>query len=525
MAQVGLEFGALKDSNVVPILHFNDLYEVGGVQQGSRGGVQRLARVILGARAANKRTLVMFAGDLLSPSLASESFKGKQMVDVVNRLKIDAAVIGVFGCSKRLSIYISNVVLMYLGNHEFDFGATVFLERLKESNFPWLNTNIMLKGDPNPIPGTERYLRKDIAFVSEKGKKGTARVCFFGVAYDLRESVLDGQNTLDYVDKIKAATAAAKELKSDTVGNRCTVVVALSHMFEAQDCEMSQKVPEIDLIIGGHDHSAMLLSQCGKAPVVKGTSDLRDAWITNLHLTDIGTLHHISANNFGLTDEDPADPEVATVVAEWQAKLAGKLQTVIGETTEPLNAVTKIVRHEESNLGNFVADSLRSVYPGVNISFSNSGGIRGNQVYPRGSLTRGTIVHIHPFGNTVVTASMTGEQLLRYVSKTLLCYSDMCGSFLQISGFKMVLRRVGEGAELVGLSLPDGTAITGATPAMKVATNNYVYSGEMAKECPLNGMARKNDGLPLVAVMQRAVEAAPNRTISPAVEGRITWHK
>ena len=383
MVQVGEEFGTLRDSNVVPVLHFNDLYEVGGVKEGSRGGVQRLARVVYGARAANPRTLVMFAGDLLSPSLASESFKGKQMIDVVNRLHIDAAVIG---------------------NHEFDFGAQVFKERLQESNFPWLNTNIMLKGDPNPGGlGTVRYMKKDVAFVGEKGVHSTTRICFFGVAYDLRQSVLDGYNTLDYTDKIQAASEAAKELKSDTAGNRCKIVVALSHMFEAQDCDMSKQVPEIDLIIGGHDHSAMLLSQCGKATVVKGTSDLQDAWITNLHLDDQGRLHHISANNFGLTDEDPADPRVATLVAEWTAKLAGELKVVVGSTTQPLNAVTKVpallgwggvtcfcltrpahdkvVRQEESNLGNFVADAMRSIYPNTTIAFTNGGGIRGEMFF------------------------------------------------------------------------------------------------------------------------------------------------
>ena len=147
----------------------------------------------------------------------------------------------------------------------------------------------------------------------------------------------------------------------------------------------------------------------------------------------------------------------------------------------------------------------------------------GNQIYPAGKLTRGDIVHIHPFGNTIVTLTMTGAQLLAYVAGTLTCYADLCGSFLQISGFKMVLRRVGDGAALVSLAFPDGTPITTATPGMKVATNNYVFAGQLAKECPLNGMARKNDGLPLVTVLQRAIDAAPQNTISPVVEGRITW--
>jgi len=177
---------------------------------------------------------------------------------------------------------------------------------------------LKLKNDSNLIPGTKRYLKRDLAYTSKEGTAATARICFFGVSYDLRGSVLGGYEALDYSDQVIAARDAVTELKSDTQGNRCTVVVALTHMFSSEDCDLSKAVEGLDLIIGGHDHQAMLMSTCGKAMVVKGTSDLHDAWITNLHLAKDGTLHHISANNFAITDQMDADPGTAEIVSEWK---------------------------------------------------------------------------------------------------------------------------------------------------------------------------------------------------------------
>ena len=153
----------------------------------------------------------------------------------------------------------------------------------------------------------------------------------------------------------------------------------------------------------------------------------------------------------------------------------------------------------------------------------HQGGIRGNQIYPIGDLSKGDLVHMHPFGNTVVTISMNGAELLSYIRSTLTAYADTSGSFLQISGFKVVYRKVGNGAQFVSASFNDGTVITDSTPAMKVGTNNYVYSQAALKDLPLDGMVKKSDGLPLLTALERYIAAQPGQTVGPAIGGRITW--
>ena len=104
-------------SNEITIIHFNDVYQVAGVfDRGVRkGGMSRAAYVIEQARKRNPdRTFVVFAGDLLSPSVLSDLFEGEQMVDILNYLNLTAA---------------------SLGNHEFDFGVETLKKRIQAANW------------------------------------------------------------------------------------------------------------------------------------------------------------------------------------------------------------------------------------------------------------------------------------------------------------------------------------------------------------------------------------------------------
>ena len=66
--------------------------------------------------------ILALAGDFLSPSVASSVFKGEQMVAALNAAGLDFAT---------------------LGNHEFDFGSDVLLQRMAESKFQWVVSNVL----------------------------------------------------------------------------------------------------------------------------------------------------------------------------------------------------------------------------------------------------------------------------------------------------------------------------------------------------------------------------------------------
>src|ERR687893_1790209 len=83
----------------VTLLQVNDVYQISPVDKGARGGLARVATLRKQIQAESPHTLYLLGGDTLAPSVASNIFKGRQMISVWNATGLDLAV---------------------LGNHEFD---------------------------------------------------------------------------------------------------------------------------------------------------------------------------------------------------------------------------------------------------------------------------------------------------------------------------------------------------------------------------------------------------------------------
>ena len=122
------------------VLHFNDVYQLAAVDGGKAGGLDRLTGLIRQHQARERCTLVLFAGDLISPSVESSVSKGAQLIDGFNLLGVDAAT---------------------LGNHEFDYGPAELQKRIAESRFPWVIANAFVTG-VRPFPGTRMYIVRNV---------------------------------------------------------------------------------------------------------------------------------------------------------------------------------------------------------------------------------------------------------------------------------------------------------------------------------------------------------------------------
>src|SRR6185369_4106976 len=96
----------------VTLLQVNDVYQFAPVDQGTRGGLARLLTLKKSIQQENPNTLFMMAGDTISPSVESITYKGAQMIDAWNLAQLDYST---------------------LGNHEFDFGPDVLRQRMQES--------------------------------------------------------------------------------------------------------------------------------------------------------------------------------------------------------------------------------------------------------------------------------------------------------------------------------------------------------------------------------------------------------
>jgi len=455
-------------------------------------------------RARNpNRTFVVFAGDALSPSVLSDLFEGEQMVDILNSFELDAA------C---------------LGNHEFDFGVDTLKKRLQESQFPWLNINL---ADENGklLEHTTKYFERDIPWAPrwpepDKEYPDTIKVCFFGVAYDVRETMFKDKERLKYMDVFNESKKEAKRLKEE---KKCNVVIPLTHQFSKEDCRLAKELgKDVDLILGGHDHTTEYTSICGHAPYAKAASDLKTQWIMTLWISDEGKVESVDAKLLSLTDADPFDTDIHDRIVTWVNKAEKEMGKKAGCLDIALNAKNTAIRNGETNMGDFFTDAVRAFHK-TDVAMINGGTMRGDKMYKAGDLPKKTIVEMHPFGNAVVKIKATGKELKNYINLQLECWDSQCGNFVQISGLKYEFDSTADPKKrLVKLMTPDDEEVDDEA-TFSVAISDYMLANSPMKNNALYDMTTKNDAVPIVMALVEAVKKADAKgeCINVETDGRI----
>jgi len=488
--------------NEITIIHFNDVYNVAGnLEKGTRrGGMSRAMHMVNYHRKRNPdRTFVVFAGDGLSPSVLSDMFKGEQMIDILNEMKLDAA---------------------SLGNHEFDFGIDVMTKRLKESQFPWLNINLM---DENGklLESTVKYFIKEIPWTPrwKPSDKEKLKVCFFGVAYDVRMTMFKDTDRVKFKEVLEASKDAVKHLREE---EQCNVVIPLTHQFSKQDCELSAALgKDIDLILGGHDHSTEFTSVCGHAPYVKAASDLKTQWIMTLYLDDNGKVDSVDGNLLSLTDADPFCEKMHDKVVQWEERAEKENAKKLGCLAVDLDANNANVRSRETTMGNFATDAVRAVHE-TDVAIINGGTLRGDKTYSKGDILRQTVVEFHPYGNQVVKIYMTGKEFKDYLEICLKCINTFCGNFVQMSGMKYEFDPTKpEGERVVKLTTLDGDEVADDKEFTCAITDYMLANSPMAKN-KLYKMTTLNDAVPLVQSFMETIQDGGDECVDVKIDGRIT---
>ena len=393
---------ALADEQRITLLHVNDVYQIGAVDKGKNGGLARLATLRERVQADSPDTLLVFGGDTLSPSVASNTFRGEQMIAAWNALKLDLAV---------------------PGNHEFDYGPEVFRQRLAESRFPWIADNLSERASGKPFGGVQR---------AQIRRFGKVKVGFLGViTADTARSSQPGP-AVRFDDPLVVARRSAAQLRA----RGATVVVALTHLPMADDLRLARS-GSVDLILGGHDHTVMQ-SLAGRTPIFKAGSDARMAARVDLVLdSQTRRLKNIDWELLPITDALPDEPAVAKVLAGYEQQLGALLDQPVGATTVALDARQLPNRSQETNLGDWLADIYRT-RTGADAALLNGGSIRSNTTYGPGPLSKRDILSILPFENPIVKLDVPGRVLRQALENGLseIHLSNESGRFPQVSGIR-----------------------------------------------------------------------------------------
>ena len=476
------EPGSPRARTPVTFLQINDVYATAPVE--GAGGLARVAALKRQLADAGRTPFLVLAGDFLSPSVASSVFKGEQMIAALNAAGLDLAT---------------------LGNHEFDFGDDALIARMHEAKWQWVVSNVVDTRTGQPIGDAAPYLVKSF---------GALKVGFIGLCLNTSEISRNKLTHTRLADPLEAAAQYLPRAKRDGAA----VIVAVTHLAFATDRALVERFPEIDLIIGGHEHYPITSTE-NRTLISKAGTDAR--WVARIDVNrrPEGTLERFY-ELIPITSAIPDDPATAAVVAAYDARLGSELDMVVGTTRVPLDAVSVRLRSSERNVGNFVADAIRAD-AGADAAIVNSGGIRGDRIYPAGPLTRRTLVALHPFGNVVCTLRVTGRTLLAALNHGVSKLPASNGAFPQVSGLTFTIdQRAAADRRAADVSV--GGAPLDLAKRYTLAIPDYILKGG-------DGYTMFADAEVVVApeagdLIASAIEkyVAAKREIAPQVEGRIT---
>ena len=373
----------------ITILHFNDVYEITPVEAGKAGGLARVASLRARMKARHPGLITTLGGDYVSPSalgtarVNGERLAGRQMVAVLNVLGLDWAV---------------------LGNHEFDLPEAAFRARMAEAKFGVVASNVT-DASGALFPGTVAH-----AVVPVKTPSGTIRVGLIGLTIDATR-----QPWVRYTPPVDAARAALARLKGKT-----DVVVALTHLTLAGDREIAETLPEIDLILGGHDHENWLIERGPRfTPIVKADANVRTVAVVTLRVPRKGARPIVSARLERIDDTMPEGPRTKAEVRKWTElgfdgfrKDGFDPAAIVTTITAPLDGRESVVRNGPTALTTLITEAMRRE-AGTPIAIFNGGSIRIDDVLPPGPVTQYDVIRVLPFGGKVVKATFTGALLAR----------------------------------------------------------------------------------------------------------------
>jgi 5'-nucleotidase len=194
------------------------------------GGAARLKTAIdrERKRLAGQNVILLDAGDNFQGSLFYTTYKGAVEAEFTNLFGVDA---------------------MTVGNHEFDDGEAGLAAFLDKVHFPVVSANIVAGRNAKIGDRVKPYTVLDV---------GGQKIGIVGaVTNDTPDIATPGPNIMIGVDEAAIKDEVAK-LKAEGVNK----IIALTHVGYPRDLEVIAKIPDVDVVVGGHTHT--LLSNTDK---------------------------------------------------------------------------------------------------------------------------------------------------------------------------------------------------------------------------------------------------------------------
>lgn len=562
---------------VVRILALNDLHgqiEPPGSFRASAsspavavGGVDVLAAYVAQARAANPRTLVVSAGDLIGATpLVSALFHDEPTIEAMNRAGLDFNAVG---------------------NHEFDDGVNELLRMqhggchasdpghscrgaevgtpvpFEGARFGFLAANVVRRADGQTLFPPYGVRRFEVA-----GRE--FKLAVIGLTLKGTDRIVSpaGIRSVRFEDEAASVNALLPRLRAEGVG----AIVVLIHQGGVQSGAAPADIngcagdlagspikaivgrldDAVDLVVSGHTHAAY---NCRLPLASKRLVPVTSAHTQGRVLSDIalsldprsGRVASVVAVNRLVAREAVGiapDPAVAAIVGSYRRLSAPLANGVIGAIARELPNS----RDAACNMpaGELIADSQLAATAapergGAQLALMNPGGVRspgfvfagGPAGEGDGNVTYGEAFSVQPFGNSLVTMTLTTQQLREVLEQ------QFPGCFGQTGYARVLLPSAGlryewdatracgdrlRSASLSGAALVDAQGrVVAPQRRWRVTVNSYLAEGGDGFTQLTEGTERSGGGQDLAAMVGfLAAYKSPQAPYDPrsATQGR-----
>lgn len=404
------------------------------------GGVDWMAGYVEELKRQNRHTVVVSAGDIIGATpLISALFHDEGTIETMNRLGLDFNAVG---------------------NHEFDEGKDE-LRRMQTGGCHPTDPNSCRGGEvgtPVPFEGAQfKFLAANVVETAT-GKTifpsyaikviGGVRIAFIGMTLKETPTIVtpSGVAGLEFKDEAATVNALIPKLRARNVeaivvlihqGGTVPVTQSISTINQCDgDLEdspikaiVNQLDDEVDLVISGHTHQAyncQVANSNGRLISVT-SANAQGRVLTDIDMSvdrSIGEVVGVEAKNIVVDRSNTAitpDDSIKTIVDNYRAIALPVANRVIGTITAAITKTNNAAG--ESALGDVIADAQLAAtkdagFGDAVVAFMNPGGIRADLSYASsaagegdGKVTYAEAFTVQPFGNSLVTLSLTGAQI------------------------------------------------------------------------------------------------------------------
>ena len=428
-----------------------------------------------------KEVILVDAGDHIQGTAYGDMDKGATIIQMMNK---------------------TGFMLSTLGNHEFDYGISRIFELIKKAEFPYISCSFYKVDDGKLVLPAYKIIEKGgirIAFIGistpESITKSTPTF-FMDKDGNLLYNFYSGEDGSELYESVQKAI--------DEVKPQADYVIALGHLgvdissvpYTSRD--VISHTHGLDAFIDGHSHTLIehefVADSKGNQVLLTQTG----AYFKGVGIMNITKEGEITTEV--LHEYERHDKKIVEIENGWIKTIDEKLGEKIAVldtkmfVMDPKNPSQRIIRCQETNLGDLTADSFYYYFNeklklGCDIAFSNGGGIR-NGINP-GNVSYFSAKTVFPFGNQLCVVEATGQQILDAIEKGAMfagVYDETkhipaeSGGFLHVAGIKYEIDSTVDSTVRIDGS---GIWLGGPTGKYKV-TNVKVYNRETQEYEPLD---------------------------------------